>query len=338
MHERAFWIRTSLTAAALWAGLGLAQASIFKDPQFESLAEAGKYAEMEQQAQARLKSNAADVQASAALALALSVTDPDDGKRMEAGAKQAKQCVEQHPTAAVCQLVRAQNLYLQMSDAGMFKAVRLMDGVKEALNRALELDPSSFVARVQLTKLYLYAPGVLGGSTAKAKELEAAVRSSQPEQAKLLRAYIAADAKKWNDMESELAALKPGKDAALLEEARAATMQLATHYLKDAKEPAKAKAIFESLQREQPTYAHGAYGLGRVHAEAGQTDEALRYFEKAKTLAGADELPIDHRLGDVLLAKGDKAQAKAAYERFLKSKRANPNNVDAARKSLASLG
>jgi len=338
MQQRPSFTLHALTAFVLAAGLGAAQASIFKDPQFDSLADANKYADLEQLAQGRLKANAADVEANAALALALSAQDPADAKRMEAGAKQAKQCADQHPTAAVCQLVRAQNLYLQMGEAGMFKAVRLMDGVKEALNRALELDPSSFVARVPLSKLYLFAPGMLGGSTAKAKELEAAVRSSQPEQARLLRAYIAADAKKWSEMENELLALKPGKDAALLEEARAATMQLGTHYLKDAKDPAKAKAVFENLQREQPSFAHGPYGLGRVLAETGQTEEAVRYFERAKTLAGADELPIDHRLGDALLAKGDKAQAKAAYERFLKTKRANPNNVEAARKSLAALG
>ncbi|MFY7863561.1 tetratricopeptide repeat protein [Roseateles sp.] len=337
MQQRPSFTLRALTAFALAAGLGVGQASIFKDPQLDSLAEANKFAELEQQAQARLKANAADVEANAALALALSSLDPSDAKRLEAGAKQAKQCVEQHPSAAVCQLVRAQNLHMQMGEAGMFKAMRLLDSIKEALTRAVELDPNSFVARVQLTKLYLFAPGMLGGSTAKAKELEIAVRSSQPEQARLLRVYLALYAKKWGEAESELLALKPSKDASLLEEARAATLQLATYYLKDGKEPAKAKTLFENLQREQPGYAHGPYGLGRVYSETGQLDEALRYFERAKSLAAADELPIDHRLGDALLAKGDKAQAKAAYERFLKTKRANPNNVEAARKSLASL-
>ena len=75
----------------------------------------------------------------------------------------------------------------------------------------------------------------------------------------------------------------------------------------------------------------------RIQAQ-GQTDEAIRYLERARTLGGAEELPVDHRLGDAYLAKGDKAQAKAAYERFIANKRANPANVEEARKSLAKLG
>jgi predicted negative regulator of RcsB-dependent stress response len=115
-------------------------------------------------------------------------------------------------------------------------------------------------------------------------------------------------------------------------------MQLARVYLKDNKDLAKAKSLYEGLHRDQPSKASGSYGLSRVYAAQGQTDEAIRYLERARTLGGADELPVDHRLGDAYLAKGDKAQAKAAYERFIANKRANPANVEDARKSLAKLG
>ena len=49
-------------------------------------------------------------------------------------------------------------------------------------------------------------------------------------------------------------------------------------------------------------------------------------------------VPGRYRLGDTLLAKGDKAQAKAVYERFIANKRAKPANVEEVRKSLARLG
>jgi tetratricopeptide (TPR) repeat protein len=220
----------------------------------------------------------------------------------------------------------------------MFKALRMLDSLKASWVRTLELDPTSSVARVQLAKLYLTVPGMMGGSVSKAKELEAAVRSSQPETARLIRVYIAGEASRWAEMETELLALKPGKDGAMLEEVRDATMQLAQPFLKDGRDLAKAKSLYEGLQREQPNHASGLYGLGRVYAALGQTDEAIRALERAKTLRGADDYPIDHRLGDAYLAKGDKAQAKAAYERYIASKRANPANADAARKSLDKLG
>ncbi|MEL4178751.1 tetratricopeptide repeat protein [Roseateles sp. PN1] len=323
---------------ALAATLGSAHAAVFKDAQLESLQDAGKFLELEQQAQTRLKTNAADAEASAAFSLALSFSDAGDGKRLEAGAKQAKLCVEQHPNVAVCHLASAQNLGLQMLSMGMAKAMRNVGTLKETWIRALDLDPSSFTARVQLAKLYLTVPGMMGGSVSKAKELEVAVRNSQPETARIIRVHIAAEDKKWAEMERELLGVKPSKDGAMLEELREATVQLARVYLKDGKDLAKAKSLYEGLHRDQPNKASGSYGLSRVYAAQGQTDEAIRYLERARTLGGADELPVDHRLGDAYLAKGDKAQAKAAYERFIANKRANPANVDDARKSLAKLG
>lgn len=71
--------------------------------------------------------------------------------------------------------------------------------------------------------------------------------------------------------------------------------------------------------------------------EQGQPDEAIKAFERARTLEGAERLPIDHRLGQALIAKGDKAGAKAALERFVQNKRANPRNIEDARKLLAGL-
>ncbi|MDC8772186.1 tetratricopeptide repeat protein [Roseateles albus] len=331
-------ITSAIAALTLLSALSMAQAAVFKDAQLESLQDAGKFVELEQLAQTRLKANAADAEASAALSLALSFSDAGDGKRLEAGAKQAKLCVEQHPNVAVCHVASAQSLGLQMINMGMAKAMRNVGTLKESWIRALELDPSSFTARVQLAKLYLTVPGMMGGSVSKAKELEAAVRSSQPETARIIRVNIAAEDKKWAEMESELLGVKPSKDGAMQDELREATMQLARIYLKDNKDLAKAKSLYEGLLRDQPTKASGAYGLSRVYAAQGQMDEAIRYLERARTLNGADELPVDHRLGDAYLAKGDKAQAKAAYERFIANKRANPANVEDARKSLAKLG
>ncbi|ALT76711.1 hypothetical protein AT984_05460 [Paucibacter sp. KCTC 42545] len=327
-----------MASLALATALGSAHAAVFKDAQLEALQDAGKFSELEQLAQARLKVNAADAEASAALALALSFSDAGDAKRLEAGAKQAKLCVDQHPNVAVCHLATAQNLGLQMLSLGMFKAMRMLDSLKAAWIRTLELDPGSFTGRVQLAKLYLTVPGMMGGSVSKAKDLEAAVRTSQPETARLIRAFIAGEAKQWGEMERELAGLKPGKESAMQDEVREATMQLALTFLKDGKDLAKAKSLYEGLIRDQPSKASGYYGLARVHAAQGQTEEAIRSLERAKTLSGAEDYPIDHRLGDAYLAKGDKVQAKAAYERFIANKRANPANVDDARKSLAKLG
>jgi len=330
-------IAAAMAALAILAPISTAQAAVLKDVQLEPLRDAGKYAELEQKAQARLKANAGDAEASAALSLALTFLDASDEKRLDAGAKQAKQCIEQHPAVAVCHLAAAQNLSMHMLNLGMFKAMRLLGTLKASWIRTLELDPGSFVARVELAKLYLAVPGMMGGSVSKARELEEAVRASQPETARIIRAYIAGEAKKWGEMEGELSALKPGKDSALREEVRGATMQLAQAFLKDGKDPAKARSLYETLLRTDPDHASGLYGLSRVHSAMGQPDQAIRNLEQARALRGADDYPIDHRLGDAYLAKGNKAQAKAAYERYIANKRANPGNAEEAKNSLAKL-
>jgi tetratricopeptide (TPR) repeat protein len=227
---------------------------------------------------------------------------------------------------------------MQMLSVGMVKAMRMVGNLKDAWIRTLELDPTNTVARVQLAKVYVAVPGMMGGSMSKARDLETAVRDSQPEVARIIRVHIAADSKKWGEMEFELLAMKPGKDFGLLDEVREATMQLALNFLQDDRDLPKARSLYEGLLRDQPSQAAGAYGLGRVYAAMGKADDAIRFLERAKTLSAADRYPIDHRLGDAYLAKGDKAQAKVTYERFIANKRANPTNVESARKSLATLG
>lgn len=326
-----------LTIVALLGALGSSHAATFKDPRLEALQNAAKYTELEQLAQTRLKADPADAEASAALSLALTLLDSTDAKRLDAGARQAKLCTDQHPMVAVCHLAAAENLGMQMVNMGMASAMRNAGTLKQNWVRALELDPASFTARVQLAKLYLALPGMLGGSTAKAKDLELAARSSQPDTARIIRVYLAAEDKKWTEMENDLLAIKASKDGALRKEVREATLQLAKVYLTGGKDLARAASLYERLQRDQAESAAGYYGMSRVYAAQGQTDQAIHQLEQARLLNDAADYPIEHRLGDAYLAKGDKLAAKAAYQRYLGNKRAYPANLEAVRKSLSQI-
>ena len=217
------------------------------------------------------------------------------------------------------------------------KAISLAGKVKGNLQRALELDPALFEARVGLVQFYLRVPGMVGGSVSKARELAGELSTSRPEQARLLRAMVAANDKNWAEEERELRAVKPGDDLPLKFAVREAWGQLGTD-LMWAKQPEKSREIFNALQRDWPKHALGYYGMGRVEASQGHPDEAIRLYEKAASLDGADKLPIDHRLGQALVDKGDKAAAQRALERFVANKRSNPANVKDARKLLDELG
>lgn len=318
-------------ALALLAGG--AQADLLKDPQWQAWLDAGKSADLARAAQARAKAQPDDDQA--AVALALAAVDENDGARLEAALPALQTCTEKRPQA-ICSYALGRVYGQQAMTASVFKMPGLATKTKEQFAKAVELDPMLFEARSGLTQFYLMAPGFAGGSVPKAKELAAEVQPRQPEHAKVLRAMLAMNDKDWAGAERELASARPADDRTVARELRGQWTRLGFEFMEQKNLP-KARGIFEALQRDYPAHAAGPYGLGRVLTEMGQPDEAVKSLERARTLEGAERMPVDHRLGQALLAKGDKAGAKTALERFVQNKRANPKNVEEARKLLASI-
>jgi tetratricopeptide (TPR) repeat protein len=226
---------------------------------------------------------------------------------------------------------------VQAVNGGMLKAMTLTGRIHDAFAKAVELDPLYFDARDGLVQFYLLAPGIAGGSVSKAREVAAAAQARQPEHAKLLRARIAMREERWAEAERELASVQAGADAALRSAVREAWGQVGAVYLHNA-QPAKARPVFERLQREYAAYALGFYGMGRLLLDAGSLDEAIAALERARGLTGAVRLPIDYRLGLAWLQKGDKARAKSLLERFVSAGKGHPNNLGDAKKRLAELG
>ncbi|MBL8278073.1 MAG: tetratricopeptide repeat protein [Pelomonas sp.] len=322
-----------LLPLALALVAGAAQAELLKDPQWQAWLDAGKTADLARAAQARTKVQPEDDQA--AVALALAAVDENDAGRLEASLPALQACADKRPQA-ICSYALGRVYGQQAMTASVFKMPGLASKTKEQFVKAVELDPGLYEARVGLTQFYLMAPGFAGGSVPKARELAAEVQPRQPEQAKLLRALLAMNEKDWSSAERELNSVKAGDDRTVTRELRGNWSRLGFEFMEQKNLP-KARGIFEALQRDYPGHAAGPYGLGRVLVELGQPDEAVKALERARTLEGAERMPIDHRLGQALIAKGDKAAAKAALERFVQNKRANPRNIEDAKKLLAGL-
>lgn len=328
--------KTCLPLLMLALAAGSAQAQLFKDPQWQAWDYAGKMGELERAATAKLSAQSDDEQA--LVALALVAMDSGDAKQLEAALKPVQACVDRKPDSAVCAYALGSLQGTQAMTGGMMTAIRLSGSIKTQLQRAVALDPLLFEAREALLQFYLMAPGVAGGSVSKARELAASAQAQQPEHAKLLRASIAAKDENLAEMERELASVRSGADLGLQNSLRDALFTLGSGYF-SLKQVPNAKRVFEQMQREYPSRAAGFYGAARVLTEMGKFDEAIKTLEFARKLEGADKLPVDHRLGLALLAKGDKAQAKQALERFVSSaKHPNPRNLEDAKKKLAELG
>jgi len=326
-------MKRCLLPLALALLAGTANADLLKDPQWQAWLDNGKTADLTRAAQARAKAQPDDDQA--AIALALAAVDDNDAARLEASLPALQACADKRPQA-ICTYALGRVYGQQAMTAGVFKMAGLASKTKDHFVKAVEQDPQLFEARSALAQFYLIAPGFVGGSEAKARELASDAQARQPEQAKLIRFLAAAQDKDWSGAEKELASVRPGDDRTLQRELRNGWMRLGAE-LVEQKTLAKAKAVFETVQRDHPQHAAGPYGLARVALDSQQPDEALRLLERCRTLDGADRYPLDYRVGQALQAKGDKAGAKLALERVVQNKRSSPRIVEDAKKRLAEL-
>ncbi len=309
-------------------------AQTVKDAPLAAMLEAGRYAEAERAASARVAAKPDDMDAYAALTLA--VLNLNDATRHEAALKHLEACTARLPQAAMCHYGAGSVLGAQALSQGMLKALGSVGRVRDSLARALELDPLLYAARNALVQFYLVVPGIAGGSVAKAREIASAASARQPEHAKLLLALIDMNQKKNEQAERGLASVRAGDDKELAADVAEVWAQLGFTYLND-KQDTKARSAFERVVRERPASPNGHYGLGRVLTDAGQFDQAIVSFERAAALDRAGTLPIEYRAALAHLAKGDREKARTLLTRFVAAGKGSSKNLDDAKKRLAQL-
>lgn len=326
-------LRVLALAASLCLSTGVARAQMFKDLALETLHVAGKVPELQRLATQRLAAQADDVQAVLALAVT-ALAGTDAGARQSALAR-AEACVQRLPQAAACHYALGTVMGVQAMSEGMLKAARSAGTVKAALQQAQSLEPNWYPARSALVEFYLMAPGMMGGSTAKAAEL--ATGASVPEQARALQARVALQDGKAETALASLTPLLAVGDTDLADDVRQWGAQAAFNLVNNGQAP-KAAAYFERLSKERPGHAQGPYGLARVRTEAGALDEAIRLFELSATLKGAEILPIDYRKGIALQQAGRNDAARAAFKSFVAAGKGQKSSLEDARKRIEQLG
>jgi tetratricopeptide (TPR) repeat protein len=99
-----------------------------------------------------------------------------------------------------------------------------------------------------------------------------------------------------------------------------------------------AQAHFERLVRQNPRLPGAVYGLARARAEAGAHEDALKLYEQAAALKGAQDWPIAYRQGIAQQALGRHDAAKASYTRFINAGKGQKSALDDAKKRLEQLG
>lgn len=316
----------------LVAAAGGACAQTLGDPALEALYVGERPAELQKAAQQRLVSQPDDAQA--VLALALAALERNDAPLRKEALDKARGCAERQAKAQPCHYAHGVLLGVQAMSEGMFAAARSAGTVRESLATAHALDPAWYPARSALVEFYAVAPGMMGGSLAKAGEF--ARSSPRPEQAAALQARVMLADKKATEALPKLQTLLPVAEPALRADVLAWGTQAGLMLVNEG-QAARAQGWFERLVRDHADESAGPYGLARVKGELGDWPAALALLERAGKLKGADRWPIGYRIGIAQQQLGQLDAARASLQRFVDAGKGQKASLDDARKRLGEL-
>ena len=214
-----------------------------------------------------------------------------------------KPALKTHPDNAALLGAYGGQCLLHASDlGGGFRALLLARRGREALERAVALSPADISIREGLIEFYRQAPALAGGDRAKARAHAAALARLDPVRGGVWSASLLVDEKRYHEA---LAAC----DAAL------------------AARPGDYVAL---------------YTLGRTVSECGlrlEDGEAAlrRCLERKPGLSEPAHAEVWHRLGLIAEKRGDKAAARAAFERALAERPGFPAPAAALRRIHAAI-
>ncbi len=200
--------------------------------------------------------------------------------------------------------------------AKVLSQASLAGKVRRAFARAVELDPANLDARMALVEYYVRAPGIMGGSMAKARAQAAAIRERDP-----LRGYqafgrIAENGKKWDE------ALAEYDRAARDFPARKEPFIWRANLAAQRKDYARAFEILEELFRARPDEATVCFSIGRLGAQSGErldrAEECLkRYLEHEPSREEPSLAAAHYQLGVIYDRRGNRDLARSEYQQAL---------------------
>lgn len=272
-----------------------------------------RYGEALRAIDARLARNATDpVALAASVDLHVARGEPEDLQRARA---EAERCVRANPDSSPCAEALGNALVAQARAGGVFAFVRNARATRDALERALRLDPVSYRVRVSLMRFYLKTPFFLGGSEVRARELATEARFTDPDLTRLMRAMVAFEEGKLDEAEQHILAADLREYELVQGSQRELLLTLASAHL-DAGRLTQSSRLFQELSRRLPFSEHGPYGLAQVARAQGRLADAALQLEKAAAIAPRPY--VYKSLGEVYEARHDRPRAIAAYQAALR--------------------
>jgi len=205
----------------------------------------------------------------------------------------------------------------QALHANFLKQASLASKVHKAFERAVALDPESVEARLSLIDYYLLAPGIMGGSIAKAKEQAAEIARRDAMRGHRALGRIAESEKKFSDAAAQY------EKAMTAFPDRNEPVYWRTNLAVSQKDWSRAFDLLEGLLRSRPGEAGACYQIGKVAVLSGQRvergEECLKSYLRHEP--GKDEPPLSwahFRLAAIYEKTGRKDLARQEYQNALR--------------------
>jgi tetratricopeptide (TPR) repeat protein len=200
------------------------------------------------------------------------------------------------------------------ADANLFKQAMLGPKMKNAWEKAVELDPKTVDARESLIQYYLQAPAIAGGSVDKAKEIANEIVKLKPAEGHRQLGNIYYKEKNLGEAEKEFMAMAKADPAY--------ASGLANYYIIQ-KQYDKAFALFENELKKNPEDMMAMYQIGKTSALSGQRlEQGEASLKKYLTYEPQKNEPshagANMRLAQIMEKGGKKSEAKRLYEIALK--------------------
>jgi tetratricopeptide (TPR) repeat protein len=218
-------------------------------------------------------------------------------------------------------------------DASLFRQVGLARASRQALERAVVLDPGNVEARVSLFEFYRHAPAAVGGGRERALAQEREIGRREPSRGHELRANLLRD----EGLEREAMA-EYGKAIASDPGNLSARLALALLHT-ELREFDRALSVLDRILARDPDHSSALYQVGRNAALSGRQlergEEALRRYLRHRPRRNQPSHAWAHyRLGMIHNRRGEVATARSALRTAL---RLDPG-LEGARKALTDLG
>lgn len=280
--------------------------------EYAALIKAKKYAEVERATTAKLALEANN--ADALVAKTELILIEGKIKRLDEAAKIAEQCIASNPKNSECHEALGNVLGTKAEKGGVMSAVSSLGTIRDAFKKAIELDTKNFNARSSLITFYLEVPGLMGGSTSKAKDLIVDTNKINPAAANLLQAKFDLKEENIEKARSGALAVNAGGMPVVAELQNDVLLEIG-RTLVIGKKLAEAEKMFREVILRFPDSSAAYLGLGRALQEQGKHKEALPQLEKSLSMDAS--AAAFYRLGKAWQALGEKIKAVSAFEKSL---------------------